>query len=156
MIVGLILLFVSMASYADTVTLDDPHDVNPPQAASLEWVVTEINASIQRLVVSYRWRDADGNFIKDPLVRRFICQNLDDIYPEYDNASCTGIGIPYECCTGSGTGTCDNASTCFSDVFGFTIRAQDVGTSIGVGLRTLLWNKFKANVLDPANDGTFD
>jgi len=31
----------------------------------------------------------------------------------------------------------------FTDVFGFIIRAQDVGTPIGPGLKQLVWNKLK-------------
>jgi len=31
----------------------------------------------------------------------------------------------------------------FTDVFGFLIRAQDVGTPIGQGLKQLVWNKLK-------------
>lgn len=46
------------------------------------------------------------------------------------------------------------SGTCFDDTFGFTIRAQDVGTTLGAGLKQLLWNKMKADVLSPGNDGT--
>jgi hypothetical protein len=46
--------------------------------------------------------------------------------------------------------------TCFTETFGFAIRAQDVGSAIGVGLRNLLWNKMKADVLTGGNDGTFE
>jgi hypothetical protein len=45
--------------------------------------------------------------------------------------------------------------TDFDDVFGFIVRQQDVGTKIGVGLRALIWNKFKSEVLTAGNDGTF-
>ena len=46
--------------------------------------------------------------------------------------------------------------SCFTDVFSFQIRQQDVDTSIGAGLRTLIWNQMKADVLTGGNDGTFD
>ena len=32
----------------------------------------------------------------------------------------------------------------FTDVMGFTIRAEDVGVAIGQGLKQLVWNKLKA------------
>ena len=32
----------------------------------------------------------------------------------------------------------------FQDVMGFSIRAQDVGTAIGVGLKGLIYNKMEA------------
>jgi hypothetical protein len=44
----------------------------------------------------------------------------------------------------------------FTDIFSFLIRQQDVGVKIGVGLRTLILNKFKADVLSAGNSGTFD
>lgn len=44
---------------------------------------------------------------------------------------------------------------CFDDVFSFQVRAQDVGTPIGAGLRKLLWNKFKQEII-PTNDGVFE
>ena len=31
----------------------------------------------------------------------------------------------------------------FTDVINFSIRAQDVGTGIGAGLKTLIWNKLE-------------
>ena len=48
------------------------------------------------------------------------------------------------------------SGTDFSDVFGFLMRCpQDGGVKIGVGLRTLIWNKVKASILTGGNDGTF-
>jgi len=44
---------------------------------------------------------------------------------------------------------------CFSDVFTFQVREVDVGTSIGHGLRTLIWNKMRPDILTGANNGTF-
>jgi len=52
--------------------------------------------------------------------------------------------------------TWECSDTCFTDVFTFQIRAQDVGTPIGVGLRTLIWNRMKQDILTGGNDGSFD
>lgn len=52
--------------------------------------------------------------------------------------------------------TWECAGECFTDVFTFHIRSQDVGKSIGAGLRSLIWNKFKAAMLTTGNDGTFE
>lgn len=48
------------------------------------------------------------------------------------------------------------SGTCFTDVFSFQVRSQDVGTAIGAGLRQLIWNKFRADVLTGSNNGTFE
>jgi len=76
---------------------------------------------------------------------------------DVDDDNCTGANEPWDCCTGSETGTCPEIlDTCFTDVFSFSIRTQDVGTSIGLGLRTLIWNQMKNDILTGVNDGTFD
>ena len=72
-----------------------------------------------------------------------------------ENSECVAEDDPYDCCSGEGTGTCDDMlDTCFSDVFGFVIRSQDVGTPLGQGLRTLIYNAWRDDVI-PGNDGTF-
>lgn len=48
------------------------------------------------------------------------------------------------------------AGECFTDVFSFQVRSQDVGTAIGAGLRQLIWNKFRRDVLTGSNNGTFE
>ena len=72
-------------------------------------------------------------------------------------ANCTDVDEPYGGCTGVGTGSnLDPGDSCFTDIFTFQIRQQDVNTSIGIGLRTLIWNEMKHDVLTGANEGTFD
>ena len=123
----------------------------------MDWHISKIDAGNKYLEVTYRWLDAAG----EPILlanRRtwqvWRCRNIVD-NPDTVDEECLGIGDPWECCTGVGTGNCDETLTDFSDIFSFKIRAQDVGISIGVGLRTLIWNKMKGDILTPGNDGIF-
>lgn len=146
-------LFASMAK-ADTVTLNQAHDVEQPQATKMSWRVILIDQDRQLMKVQYRWIAADESWVKDWNVWR--CENTDDKHPKWAVGDCVAAGDPHSCCTGAGTGTCDDPDTCFSDVFSFSIRSQDVGTAIGVGLRNLMWNQFKQDdILAAGNDGTF-
>jgi hypothetical protein len=121
-----------------------------------DWYVSYISAATKTLTVRYYWEDATGNPIQLDNRSAWQTWSCRDI-SQGDNASCTAAGEPWDCCTGAGTGTCPEAvDTCFSDVFGFQIRAQDVGTSIGIGLRTLIWNQMKVDILTGGNDGSFD
>lgn len=43
---------------------------------------------------------------------------------------------------------------CFDDTFSFVIRTQDAGTSIGKGLRALIWSKMRPAILTGANNAT--
>lgn len=114
--------------YADVVTLNSAETLQTPTSQKLNWKIALIDATTKTMIIHYRWIDADNNTIK-----------LNDR-------------------SGVNTWVCkdDGVDTCFSDIFGFQIRAQDVGTKIGVGLRTLIWNHFKSEVLTPGNSGTFD
>lgn len=155
------LLMVAVMSslvLADTLTLDSTETLSTPQAVSMDWRVSNIDAAAKTLVVTYRWKDATGAPIflqnRNHAWQTWECRNV-EIAGE--NSECIASEDPYPCCTGAGTGTCDDmADTCFSDVFSFQIRSQDVGTSIGIGLRTLIWNQMKQDILTPGNDGEFD
>ena len=157
LIAVLVLLAIPCWVMADKIVLDSAETLSTPQATHMDWHVSKIDAKTKILQITYRWRDAtDGTIHLGSRSdwQRWSCR---DIEVPGENVDCTDALVPYECCTGLGTGTCDDMEdTCFSDVFGFTIRTQDVGTSIGLGLRTLIWNKMKADVLSPTNDGTFE
>lgn len=151
------LLVLPLTVHADRVTLGTAETLAVPTSALLDWRVTLIDAKTKTLEVSYQWLDANLNPIRANTAgqtwRVWTCR---DRAPELV-ASCTEPGIPYACCTGPGAGTgCDPGDDCFSSIFRFKVRAQDVGTDIGIGLRTLIWNKFKAQQLSAGNTGVFD
>jgi len=153
-----ILFFLCGIAVADVIDLNQNEVINTPQSSKMEWEITRINASKQILQIKYRWLDSNGTPIRDAsgnVWKIWTCRNIADSNP-VSNSECTDVNTPDECCTGAGTGNCDVVDTCFSDVFGFNIRSQDVGTSIGVGLRTLIWNKMKDDVLSGGNDGSFE
>lgn len=157
------MVLFSGVAFADNITLNNPETLSTPTSNTISnWKITELNATAKRLVVQYQWTDADKNVIKlrnSSGWNSWTCQDIAAV-PAFDVATCTGVDTPDPCCTGAGTGEgCFEgtpAVTCFSDIFGFQIRSQDVGTKIGVGLRTLIWNKFKSQVLSTGNAGTFD
>ena len=150
-------LFSSL-TWADSITLDSTETLSTPTTAKIsDWEITRINANKKVLVVRYRWRDASNNVINLGSAgsgwETWTCRNVS----QGDNDSCQDVDDPWDCCTGSETGTCPEiVDSCFTDVFSFSIRQQDVDTSIGLGLRTLIWNKMKQHVLKGVNDGTFD
>lgn len=151
-----LLLLIPTVAHADRVTLTNPETLAVPTSSMLDWYVSRIDAKTKTLEVTYQWLDANQNVIRPTSGQTWRVWTCRDRAPQLV-ADCTAPGEPYACCTGPGAGTnCDPGSTCFTDVFGFTIRTQDVGTKIGLGLRTLVWNKFKADLLSAGNSGTFD
>jgi hypothetical protein len=146
----LVLLFVfafSGLAYGQTGTLSPVVPLSVPTAAKIQITNVEIYPVRKVMQVTYRWLDANDNPIYKVGTRQYdqlwTCQDIPAQLP----ADCTGAGIPYKCCTGVGTGTgCFAGETGFTDVFGFVIRSQDVGTRLGVGLRNLLVAKMKASI----------
>jgi hypothetical protein len=156
-LISFLVLLISAVCYAEQITLTTPQPVVAPSAVKIsDWEITRINAERKLLSVRYRWRDATGDVIDFKSKDGWHTWTCQDIEVQGTNAECIEAGNPYPCCTDAGAGTCDGmVDTCFSDVFGFTIRSQDVGVKMGVGLRTLIWNKMKTDII-PGNDGAFD
>jgi hypothetical protein len=147
-IVILIALFAFCGlAYGQTGTLTPVVPLSVPTAAKIQITNIEIYPVRKVMQVTYRWLDANdnpiykvGSFRHDQL---WTCQDI----PAQNPADCTGVETPYRCCTGVGTGVgCFAGDTSFTDVFGFTIRTQDVGTKLGIGLRNLLVAKMKASI----------
>jgi hypothetical protein len=156
----IIFILFGASCMADTVNLDTTETIDSPVATSMDWTVALIDAKKKVLSVRWRWLDATGNPIRDADSSRSFhvwqCRNIDDIHPFKSNSECVGAGDPYACCTGAGAGSCDDSDNCFSQVFSFSIREQDVGVSMGVGLRKLIWNKMRQDILSTGNNGTFE
>ena len=157
----IVLLVFALPAFADTIVLNDPEDLDTPTSSVLVWDEVRIENQGKRMRVIYHWENATGQQIMLANRRQqqvWWCMDRDEI-PAQDPLDCTDVGVPYECCTGAGTGTgCyggQAAETCFSDTFGFTIRTQDVGTKLGLGLRTLIWSKMRDDILTTGNDGAF-
>jgi hypothetical protein len=153
---GLFLL-VSV-SWADVLVLDTPQQVASPMAYKVEVDIQGFDAKENLIQVRHRWLDENGVWI--PVTgsdsRGWVTFNCKNVPVPGENAACLDVGDPWECCDGLGTGSCDELlDTCFSDVFRFKVRQQDVGTSIGAGLRTLMMNKWKSKYL-PDNSGEFE
>ena len=156
MVTLIILLFLASVATAQDVTLSSPKNLDVPVATKVRWKEVKILPIEKKVIIKYEWLDADNTPIRQAGTFRseqiFTCA---DVQTPGENAECTASGDPNPCCTGVGSGTCDGmVSTCFSETFGFTIRPQDAGQKIGVGLRTLLWNKLKAGIV-PGDTGTF-
>ena len=158
-ILFLVLMAFAPAMMADRILLDSDETIDTPTAEKMDWEIFKINAGDNVLGIKYRWVDSSGNPIRNRDSNRswhkWLCRNIADLHEE-EVENCTADGIPADCCTGDGTGTCDDSDLCFSEVFGFNIRAQDVGTSIGAGLRTLIWNRMRSDVLSSGNNGSFE
>lgn len=143
-VVLLVTIFVIMAR-GQEVSLDSPLSVDTPVAAKIRWATQEpirINTDAQKLTIYYEYVDTAGTPIRDDRFKSVHMWTCSDIPTA--NTGCLGVGDPHAWCTGAGTGTFDD--NCFSDVFGFAIRQQDVGKKIGYGLRRLILNKFCQDV----------
>ena len=142
---------------ADRITLDSAENLAVPTSRHIaNWHISKIDPADKILRVRYQWATDDNKIIKTT-PSGWNTWDCRDIEVPGENINCTAAGEPWACCTGNTTGTCDDmVDTCFTDVFGFTIRAQDVGTSIGSGLKTLIWNRMKQDILSETNNGTFD
>ena len=156
--VAFLLLSLGMVQ-ADTITLTAPQTLDPVQATKIKFIDFAVVNAEQTLIVHYQWMSANGTPIRDPdtfnATKTWVCRNIPA--PSPDNLHCTGPGTPDACCTASGTGTCNvPIDTCFSDVFRFSVRAQDVGTPIGMGLRQLIWARMRQEIRAGGVDGSFD
>ena len=155
-VIVLVLLSLCLVSVAgaDRLNLIVPETLEVPSSDKIDWRIVLIDNKQKKIVVEWQWLSDSGRPIslngRD--TQRWECR---DMTIEGTTAECTGNGTPYPCCTGVGTGTCDNDETCFSDVFGFQIRAQDVGEPIGRGLRLLLYNQWRSRNLS-GNSGVFE
>ena len=151
-------VFLCVPVYADRINLNQEESIDAPVSQRLDWYIDYIDAATNTIIVEYRWIDANETPIRDRDSFRswhtWIGHDIPD-NPATDVTQCIGPGDPWPCCTGIGEGDCDETVTTFSDIFRFEIRSQDVGMKIGVGLRTLIWNKMKQDILTPGNDGTF-
>ena len=150
----LMVLLFSSVSYSQVLTLNSPEALAVPTATHIELTKVNIDVTRQSVDVTYRFLASGGGTIQAPggnVDRNWHCENR---APQLV-ANCTALNEPYRCCTGVGTGTgCDVGSTCFTDTFGFVIRAQDVGVGIGKGLRALIWSKMRPDVLVGSNNAT--
>ena len=175
----LIALFaVPFISIADTGTLDSPLTLQPQDAVTIEWDFN-LGTFENRVTGRHRWKAADGTVIYLPesdhrgWIQWTLRNYQRDSVPDYSNGECTASGVPDACCTGEGTGTCDDLvdvqnGDCTADGLVGTqavscCTAEDVGVCrgwsdtalfscgssacdnyiIGVGLRTLIMNQWK-------------
>ena len=150
-------LMLAPVSYAEIATLATPEVLEVPTAAKIELQSILIDVTSKRVLVTYRFLTTANKLIPVPYGGRYDREwNCAD-RPAQLVANCTGVNTPYPGCTGVGTGSgLDPGSTCFTDTFKYVIKAGDVGTVLGVGLRTLIWSKMKGDVLPtPGNTATF-
>lgn len=148
------LLAFTSVGQGQVLTLDSPEILAVPTATKLNLKQINIDIANNMVEVIYRFVDLEGRDIpitgiSGSLDRRWVCRDI----PAQLAENCTGVGEPYVGCTGVGTGTGLNpGSTCFKDTFSFVIRTQDAGTPIGKGLRALIWNKMRKDVLTGTNN----
>ena len=158
--ISILFLALPIIGKADSITLNSDETLQVPTSKKMDWYVDHIDADAELMRIRYRWRGDAGEVI--------VLENRRDAWQVWEcrnievpgtNAECTDAGVPYECCTGVGTGTCDDMiDTCFSDVFGYVVDSGNpmLPIAIGIGLRTLIWNQMKQDILTGGNDGTFD
>ena len=138
LIVVLAVIFVPFLAMADDILLDADQALTVTTYRRItDWEITRINEDQQILIVKYRRAKADGTTV-----------NLDGSRGAWKFWTCENMADNPETPE-------DETSTCFSDIFGFNIRAQDVGTSIGGGLKQLIRIRMLADIA-PGNTGDWD
>lgn len=129
---------------ADIVNVDPPKSISPSTVDRLEIIEYRIipgNPNV--LVIRYRWQDVtSGEYSHQNRTQTFYIFNHPD-NPDTDVTLCTGPGVPFDCCTGIGAGDCDESTTDFTDIFGYTIQAGDIGKVLGPALKRAILNKLK-------------
>ena len=130
-----LILAMSTFCYADEYILDTPETEISPITVRYDWQNVNIDLANNILTIFYNKLNDTGQAIPKPNGRTrrvWACQNRADD-PETPE---------------------DETETCWSDVFMFAIRTQDVGTPIGRGLRMLIKNQMSAAGL--IGTGSFD
>jgi len=154
-VVLFLVIFLAECAFADTAILNDPEQMAPPEATWITFKNVFIDLESKTIVVRYAYGNESGAILKDGrIVHTWVVRNIPD-NPETDVTNCIGPGDPYSCCTGVGTGNCDETNPEFNNLFLFVIRSQDVGRAIGRGLRDLIWHRMKDDILSEGNDGSF-
>lgn len=144
-----ILMFgICSMSYAQQGTLSAPVVLSVPTATKIDIRTMEIDSYNDVIRCTYRWVDDSGNpiYAVDNSGRQdltWVCRNNLNT----PVADCTGVGVPYHCCTGLGTGpTCVPKDMCYNAVAKFKIRTQDVDDSVMKLLRKRVLNRMKDDV----------
>jgi len=119
----------------DRINLNTAEALAPPTATWIEWKELHIDISSKIMQVKYVWHDDSGVIpVNGQITQTWTIRNIPDD-PETPE---------------------DETNPEFDNLFGFAIRAQDVGTKIGRGLQLLIWSRMKDDILTPGNDGTFE
>ena len=108
----LILLFVLIPVFASAQNLVTPKELIPSTAYSVRSDRYTANNEGKITRYYYQWRDQAGNIIRpyagrNDGVNQMPCYDWDR-NPAVANSQCQGAGDPDPCCTGPGSGTCDD------------------------------------------------
>ena len=151
LLIPILIFALSGFCFADELVLDNDEVEVSPIAKSHIWEAANINLEKKEIVVRYTKINAAGQEIpmkNGRTLRSWTCKNTPD-NPESVTADCLGEGDPWPLCTG--VATCENDcketdfDLCWTNVFMFSVRQQDVGTFIGRGLRNLIKNQMAAD-----------
>lgn len=108
------------------ISLTNPQALSVPTATDIELNSVKIDLRTNQLIIKYEWRNALGIIVVNGTVEQELI--------------------------------CENSeeSNDFNQFFGFNIRAQDVGKTIGMALKQLVFNYMKTKLLAAGNDGTVE
>jgi hypothetical protein len=121
---ALILSFLPIMAFAQSADLSPPAQLSVPTAAKLQLMGRHENFVEKTMVVYFRFLDANGR----PIYAAGTNGRFDNTWTCSDDPDA------------------EPAKTCFSDVYGFQIRQQDVGVTLGKGTRALIIAKMKQDI----------
>lgn len=154
LLIVLALIAFPCISLAADLTLATPEKVSPQEYNKIKLGSFEVNFDEQTITYHYQLIAADGQAVpkKDGTTSRtFVCFER----AEQIAANCTENGVPYNGCTGAGTG--ENllpAVTCFSEVYNRDPKEVGAGKNVGGAFRETLIKKVTSSILSAGNTAT--
>jgi hypothetical protein len=122
--IALFLVLLPSLAFAQVADLSPAVSITVPTSNKIALVSRHEDFINKTMTVFYRWLDSTGK-------------------PIYVAGSAGRFDLKWTC---SDDAEAVPAKTCFSDIYGFTIRAQDVGNTLGKGTRALVINKMKQEI----------
>jgi hypothetical protein len=136
-----VLILLGSAAFsvkADVFNLTEPVTVAQPEAVAVDIRGQIFEPRIPRIRVIYRALDVNDTPIPEldgaATDRTFICDGA-------DSTQCTGVETPWTCCTGLGTGVCEDADMCYSDIADYVLEFAPTGWTFAYGFNIFIRNQ---------------
>jgi hypothetical protein len=128
-IAGVVGLGLGASARASEFVLLEPVTYAQPECVSVEIRDKIFEQRIPRLRLGWRCLDVNGvpipNVDTGEADRTFVCDGA-------QSSQCTAENEPWDCCTGTGIGTCNDADMCYANLADFELALYPPGVSFSV------------------------